>query len=255
MTKLHELLAAEKTPTAAWNQLADETLKKFGKQSEYFEGYTKSLSMIEGGEASAAEEAKALEVKALPTTVYDTLAYALDIFAKAEDIQLQKNSTNQKATADVMFREKVVFTGLPVDELLGLEARLQKIRQIFVSMPTLDASKHWKQNPTLGAHIWETQYPEVTTKTKKVMTPVVLHAATDKHPAQVQAVNEDIVVGRYTTVRRSGAATAHQKAEAIKCIDELITEVKRARMRANEVPVVNVKIGEQLSKLLLEALK
>ena len=29
MAKLHELLAAEKTPTGAWNTLYEDTLKKF----------------------------------------------------------------------------------------------------------------------------------------------------------------------------------------------------------------------------------
>jgi hypothetical protein len=37
MAKLHELLAAEKTPTASWNQLYEETLKKFKNPVNFFE--------------------------------------------------------------------------------------------------------------------------------------------------------------------------------------------------------------------------
>ena len=42
MPKLHELLAAEKTVSAAWNTINEETLKKFGN-SHFFEGHTKTL--------------------------------------------------------------------------------------------------------------------------------------------------------------------------------------------------------------------
>ena len=46
MAKLHELLAAEKTPTGAWNQLFEETQKKFGSQSAYFEGHIASETQV-----------------------------------------------------------------------------------------------------------------------------------------------------------------------------------------------------------------
>lgn len=68
MAKLHELLAAEKTPTGAWNTLYEETLKKFKNPVNYFEGHSRSLSMIEANEANKATEAEAREEKPVTTT-------------------------------------------------------------------------------------------------------------------------------------------------------------------------------------------
>jgi len=214
MAKLHELLAAEKTPMSAWNQLYEDTLKKFKNQTHFFEGHSKSLSMIEDSPGNKAIEAQAREEKPVTTTVHDTLEYALNFFANAENFQFQKNKTNQYATGTIIFRG-VTIENIPVDELLGLEARLTKLRLLFQEIPTLDATKHWEKDETVGKGIWTTKFAEETTKTEKTVLPVEMSPATDKHPAQIQAVTKDIVVGKFTTVRKSGSATALQKAELL----------------------------------------
>lgn len=252
MAKLHELLAAEKTPTGAWNTLLEETVKKFKNPTHYFDGHSKSLSMIEDSPQNKAVEGQAREEKPVTTTVYDTLEYALEVFANAEDLQYQKNMTNGNAKATVMFRGKELLKDLPVDELLGLEARLTRIRQLIVDVPTLDGTKHWVKSQNGGAHVFEVQFPEVTTKTEKQAIPVTLKEATKEHPAQVQMVAKDNVVGSFTTTKRSGAATTDQKADAIKVVDELLVEIKQARMRSNETPVVNGKIAQKIVDLLLD---
>lgn len=255
MSKLHELLAAEKTPTTAWNQVREDTLKKFKNPTHFFDGHSKSLKMLSESAENGAIEAQAREEKPVTTTVLSTLDYALDLFGKAEDLQAQKNRTNANALADVSFRGAVILKNLPVDELLGLEARLAKLREVYEAIPTLDATKHWVPNDTLGVGVWQVQYPEETTKTEKRMTPVEMSPATEKHPAQVQAVIVEAVVGKYTTIKRSGAVTALQKAEAIKRIDELIVEIKRARMRANETEVIQTQVASALLPLLMEPLR
>jgi hypothetical protein len=255
MTKLHELLAAEKTPNGAWNALFEDTMKKFKNPTHFYEGHSKSLSMIEDTPQNKNLEAAAHEEKAVPTNVFDTLEYALDVYAKAENLQYQKNATNRTATADVKWKGEVLFKDMPIDELLGLEARLTKIRQLYQEIPTLDAAKHWEADAQSGNYVYRTKYPEETTKTEKTLTPVTMKEATKEHPAQVQAVTKDVVVGKYTTTKRSGAATATQKSEAIKQVDELLIEIKQARMRANETVVVKEKIADKLVKLLLDPLK
>lgn len=255
MAKLHELLAAEKTPTAAWNTLLEETLRKFKNPESYFFGHSKSLKMLDESPANAAEEGKAREEKPVASTVFDTLEYALSIFAKSEDLQYQKNATNRIATGTVMWKGKELLPGLPVDELLGLEARIQKIRGLIDAAPTLDASKYWKKAEQLGAHVWELAQPEQTTKTEKVLSAVQMSPATDKHPAQVQAVTKDNIVGTFSTMKRSGACTTVQKADALVLVDELLVEIKQARMRANETVAVDDKIADTLVQLLLEPFK
>lgn len=255
MAKLHELLAAEKTPTGAWNQLYEDTLKKFKNPTHFFDGHSKSLKMIEDSPANTAIEDQAREEKPVTTTVYDTLEYALDIFGKAEDLQFQKNETNRKAVGTVMWRGVPLLTDLPVDELLGLEARLTKLRLLYAEVPTLDATKHWKPASTVGSNVWAVEFPEETTKTEKTIIPITLKEATKEHPAQVQPVQKDVVVGKFTTTKRSGSATAIQKAEAIKRIDELLIEIKQARMRANETEAETGNVSKVLLPLLLEPFK
>lgn len=251
MAKLHELLAAEKTPTGAWNQLYEDTLKKFKNAAHFFEGHSKSLAMIEESPGNKAIEDQAREDKPVTTTVFDTLEYALDIFAKAEDLQYQKNVTNQRASGAVMWKGEVLLK-LPIDELLGLEARLTKIRQLLAEVPTVDATKRWE---SVGGHMFVTSSAEYTTKTEKQVVPVTLKEATKEHPAQVQAVAKDVVVGRFSTIRHSGAATALQKAEALKRIDSLLIEIKQARMRANEAEAETGRIAHVLVDLILEPFK
>jgi hypothetical protein len=251
MSKLHELLAAEKTPTGAWNQLFEDTLNKFKNPTHFFDGHSKSLAMIEDNPGNKAIEDQAREEKPVTTTVYDTLEYALDIFGKAEDMQYQKNSTNRKAVGTVEWNGKPLLIDMPVDELLGLEARLTKLRQLYMEVPTLDATKHWVLAENIGKHVWATKFAEETTKTEKQVIPIVLKDATKEHPAQVQAIQKDVVVGKFTTTKRSGSATALQKAEAIKIVDELLIEVKQARMRANETEIDKGSIASVLLPILL----
>jgi hypothetical protein len=252
MPKLHEILAAEKTVAAAWNTLHAETLKKLGNE-QFFNGHTKSLKMLEDSPANEAIEAQAREDKQMQTNVHDTLDYALGIFAKAENLQAAKNVTNTFAKADVVFRGTTLFTSLPVDQLLGLESRLGKMRELMLAMPTLDAARAWQRDGTTGHWVAP---PEHGVKTEKIVGAVELSPATDKHPAQVEKVTRDVPVGKVTLVRRSGTATAVQKAEAIKLIDELLVEVKQARMRANMTEVVSdYRVGDTLKDLILGVFK
>lgn len=252
-TQLHELLAAEKTPLAAWNTLREETLKKLKNVEHYFSGHERSLRMLEDSPENTAEEAKARESKALATTVTDTLKFALGVWAKHETLQVRKNVANRGAVGSIQWRGLSVAAGLPVDELMGLEARLGQIRELIAAVPTLDATKHWVRADHIAPHVWSLKAAEETTKTEKIVTPIVMSPATDKHPAQVQAVAKDVNVGVFSTMRISGACTAAQKAEALSRIDELITEVRQARVRANQIEVPEVPdVTGKLLELIME---
>lgn len=251
MTKLHELLAVEKTRTAASNKLLQETMQKFGK-AEMFSGYEKTLKMIEDSPQNAALEAAAAESRELPTTVAETLVYALQSYAQAEDVLFQKNCTNMNAVADIEFRGSTLVPNVPVDELLGLESRLESIRRVLEAMPTLAASTVWVRDPMSGRDgAWVAEAVDKTIKTEKTTVPVVLYEATDKHPAQVKEVSTDKTVGTFSVRRSSGAATSAQKAEALTILDELLVSVKQARMRANSVEIVDRKIGQTIVDLIL----
>jgi hypothetical protein len=255
MAKLHELLAAEKTATNTRDQLTKDTENKFAKGENYFTGFTKGLNMLGEATTNDAIEAAAKQVKALPTTVVATLDYYFKQWARTEDVLFQKNLTNTTALADLEFRGNVIATGVPVDELMGLETRLSDLRKLATQIPTLDASREWVQDASAEqAGTWKSVHPQITTKTEKKVTPVVLYAATDKHPAQIEKVTEDVPVGTFTLNVSSGATTAIQKANVLAVLDDLIIEVKKARTRANSVEVKVVQIGSTITSLIMDAL-
>jgi hypothetical protein len=254
MGKLFELLAAEKTLSSAADKLVKETVAKFQKADQYFRGHMKTLKMLEDTPQNKAIENAARDEKQISTSVGETLEYTFAHWAKAEDCIYQKNATNQTAVADLMFRGALVEAKVPVDELMGLEARLKDLRGMIDQMPTLDASKDWEQDPNRGAGFMRTKTVDSTTKTEKVMTAVVLYEATEKHPAQVKEASSDKVIGEFQTRYLSGCATTVGKSEAIKVIDELIVECRQARNRANTVDTVNVTIGTKLTSLIQSAL-
>lgn len=252
MTKLHELLACEKTRIAQANKLLEDTQRKFARE-QYFQGHVRTLSMLADSPENQAIEAAARDEKALPTTVAETLQYALQFWAQAEDVIFAKNVTNQSANADLLYKGQVLVPNVPVDELLGLENRLETLRKILAETPTLDASKEWSPSSSGRIGEYSADKAEVVSKTEKVTTPVILYEATDKHPAQVKEVSVDKVVGTFTKKNISGAATSKQKADAIAIVDELLVETKQARQRANSVEASTLTIGSTITNLILTA--
>jgi len=251
MGKLHELLAVEKTKLTAINHLIAETQNKFGK-FDFFLGFTKSLSMIEETAQNTQIERAASEVRNMPTTVHETLEYVFKHWADTEDVLFQKNQTNRIAASTLNFRGEEIAKDVPVDELLGLESRLEVLRKVAQAMPTLPASQYWTADSQSGRKgSWRSTVPEIKTKTEKVMIPVVLYEATAQHPAQVKESTTDKTVGTFRTETTCGAATSAQKAEVITILDDLLAEVKKARMRANNVDHSKETIGAKLTKLIM----
>ena len=252
MGRLHELLAVEKSKSAAVTKLITETFNKFGK-FEYFQGHIRTLSMIEESPQNKALEAAAKEERKVPTTVHETLSYVMDFWKDSEDILFQKNVTNQGAVANILFKGDTLATDVPVDELLGLESRLETLRKLMDTMPTLSASVTWEDAYDLSGRkgYWKAIAPSVVVKTEKSSAPVILYEATKEHPAQVKEISVDKPTGTFTKLDFCGAASSSQKSEVIAIIDDLINEVKQARMRANSVEASTRKIGEDIIKLIM----
>jgi hypothetical protein len=251
MGKLYELLAAEKTAVATANQMADDTRTKFSKAESYFRGETKTLKMLAESPENDSLEKAAMVKKELSTTVPLTVDYFLQFWAKAENVMASKNASNQNAKADLVVRGNTVATSVPVDELMGLENRLGKLRALLSTMPTLDASRSWQPDSNNIEGAWVTDETHVS-KTEKVMTPVVLAPATDKHPAQVKEASKDVVVGTFTTKIWSGAVSAAEKAKVLELLDEMIVACHQARNRANDIEAIDSKIGNAIADLIME---
>ena len=88
--------------------------------------------------------------------------------------------------------------------------------------------------------------PEVSNKTKKVQKVLVKYPATKEHPAQTEMVQEDVVTGKWKTIKYSSAITEDKKREICRRADKLVEAVKKAREEANQIEITDVKLADKL---------
>ena len=253
MTKLFEVLAAEQSVSSQAELLLADTLTKF-KKGNQFSGLTKTLTHLTFSEENKVKEAQFKEDKPVANTVKEELGYTLDVWAKREDLLFTKNANNRLAVANIEFRGSTIATDVPVDELMGLEMRLTKLREVIRQAPTLDASKTWEPDTNRGPGYFRTKDEVTSARTERVITHDVIVPATDKFPAQVKENSRDAVVGRIVQRDFSGAATTHQLAQMLTAVDELLVAVKQARNRANNLDVTPVTIGKTLVDIIMAPL-
>jgi len=239
--QLHQLLAVENDRKQKANLIMSETENTFVKKQEHFDGLVKTYIPKNDEDSDLIPD----EIKAIVTTVADKVNYTKDAVVTAINAQLSKEETNAsgEARADLVFGDKTF--SLSATSLLALEQNLLKIREVYKAIPTLDPAKTWNNDSTEGNGFFKTD-PEVKYRTKKITRPLVKVAATDKHPAQVELVSEDIQVGHYETIYKSGKLTPAQKSNLLSRIDDLIDSVKRTRAVANQAEVKNIEIGKEI---------
>jgi hypothetical protein len=137
--------------------------------------------------------------------------------------------------------------------LLGMESKLADLREVFHAIPTLAPGFDWQPDVERGEGVYKSAHPHVTFRSKKTVRPVVMAEATKEHPAQVNAITEDVSVARIVTSMWSGMLTPAQKSELLERTDKLLRAVKRARQRASSVEVVKQNMGRVLYDFLLGA--
>lgn len=240
--KLHEVLAVEKDARGQAHTILAETKKVFA-HPDLFKGQTLKYVPFSEDDAQLAES----QEEKVGTTVQERLAWTAKHVGRYWDVVYQKEVANQQAKADIVLSDGTkVAEQVPAGMLLGLETKLKELRDSVSAMPTLDAKTQWEPRPDLGVGIWATRDEEVRIRTQKVQKPLVMYEATDKHPAQVQMVTEDVKVGKVLGRKFSGAVTSARAAEILGRVDELLRAVKRARQRANTQPVTKDKIASKL---------
>jgi hypothetical protein len=227
-TLLNQVVAAEKGIKDSVNK---ETAPIFHdtKRPELFAGHSKTY------EALNAEDTEVLppDEKRVQLTVGEVLDAFAKPMTKLLDVILTKETANTQAFADVVVDGETVIPQAPVSFLLQLEKQLtQEVRGLIVSLPTLDTAYEWEETSSERGGVVETK-PQQRHRTKKVTRPITLAPATDKHPAQVQLVNEDVLTGYWNEKRFSGAVSAQRKRELLEKVDKLIVAVKYAREQAN----------------------
>jgi len=240
--KLHELLAVEGDAAKVYGKVIEEASTTFSKKQDHFWGQVKAITFFD--EARAGENTQ--DSKPMVTTVREKLEYVAGHGARYLDIIAQKEATNQTAKADVVIDGNVLIADVPVTHLLTLETKLKELRQVYDSIPTLDPSVSWVEDPNSAKGVYKSQTAAVTFRTEKKLMHKVLVDATDKHPAQIEKWSEDKPVARIETNKTSGMLSSADKSVLLARIDRLAEAVKRARQRANGAPIVEIKVGKAI---------
>jgi hypothetical protein len=237
---LHQIIAVEKDLEQQARAIVEEATNIFNKKADHCDGIMKVYkSYDEAGEKLPPES------KEVVTTVKEKLDYTKESLTKAINTTLAREETNGSGRA---VAELVVgntnFGKLSATSFIALERYLEKIRDEYKAIPTLDATKSWNKESSSGRNLYISQ--DTTYRTTRSNVPLVMAPATDKHPAQVQLVQKDSQVGEYHTTYFSGRITSLEKSLLLGKIDDLIIAVKKAREQANQVKVVEVDIGKKI---------
>jgi len=236
--KQYQLIVTEPEKRGAYEKIRAETMKVF-KGADLFKGLEKVyVPKAEGGDPLPGDS------KRIVTTVKQRLAWTEKPVVDLLDFEASRDRTNMKAAADLEVDGIVLAKGLPATFLLSLEKRLKEARDYYDAIPTLDLSQQWAKVEGTDDQF---QYgPIEAFRYLKRTHGAVLYAATDKHPAQVKEVVDDELVGTFRSTFFSGEVHPGSKAEFLARIDRLIEATKKARMKANEAEVEEVKVGKSI---------
>lgn len=241
MTKLHEILAVDADLDSAARTILDERVNTFTKKVDHFLSSVRKLTMID----ESREKENLTEIKEMVTTVDKQLKYMRGHVVRFYDNVAKKEATNQTAKADLVVGGKTLAKDLPATLLLGLETRLKYLRNVYLSIPTLQPGIVWEKDPSED-NVYLAKHDDVRLRTEKQPKSQIIAPATEQHPAQTQTWTADVAIGTITISHKSGMLTPAEKSVLIGRIDELMRGVKQARQRANKAEVVKLKIGDVL---------
>lgn len=235
MKRLSQVLAVEKQAKNKANDLGSETLSLFKKQ-DMFTGWTKDFLPLN-------EDAEMLPSDNKPVihSVTHKLHEWMKAYSELLDVTLTKDTGNLEAQGTITLGTKEVT--LPVTYLIWLEKQVFDLKQVLEALPVLDNTKQWRKDEASGQ--WRTE-PARTSRYKKKKVPLVKYPATDKHPAQVDVIEEDVLQGHWSAVFSSTAVPQSAKDDLVSKVESLLKQVKEAREEANSKKVEDKKISNLL---------
>jgi len=240
--KLNQVIAIEKgTKNHALSGIT--TIYHTFQKPALFEGFAKTYRPIDEEGQRFPDETKRVQMRA--DALLDQVATAL---SELMNVTAAKDWGNTTAKSDVVVDGEVLLHDVPATFLLFLEKQLSNMQAEISRLPELDPAHAWQHDDNTG--LWRSS-PVESTRPKKVHKVIVLHPPTKEHPAQTQLVQEDQVVGHWTTVQLSGAIQTPRKEKLMQRIRKLIDAVKMAREAANETVVEKREVAEPIFRYLL----
>ena len=241
-TKLNQVIAVEKGIKSRSHKTLTEMYQTLSKKA-LFDGLARTYQKKdEDGEQYPPESTR---VQKNASKMVEQVA---ELLTELFDTTFVKDAANCEARADVTLPDGTrLLPNMPATTLLFLEKQLSEIHTFVSKVPVLDPAFEWKLDTNDG--LMKTE-PLQTIKTKKVIKPLLLYPATDKHPAQTDKITEDVVVGHWEQVKMSGAMTETRKQELLNRVEILQKAVKFAREEANNTEVKKLSIGERVFQWL-----
>lgn len=183
------------------------------------------------------------ESKRIHVDVVEIVRRTMDECVSFYDAVMTQDEGNTVARSHIVIGDAVLLRDIPVTTLLFVEKQLVDLHTFASNLPTLSPDRKWVRDT--NRNCWATE-PTETLRTQKQHKTITLAPPTKEHPAQVQLVAEDKVVGTWTTENLSSAIPAEQKAAILGRIERLQDAVKRAREHANSIDVEQLKHGRTI---------
>jgi hypothetical protein len=249
MGKMHQLLAVEKDITGRAGAAIAEAIQTFKtKATEFYTANVKTYKPLDDADRDLLPK----EEKPYVDTVVDKLKFLAGALATEYDFLFQKESTNAKATADLILEDGTVLaTKVPATFLLTLEHRLEKLRGVIAEAPTLPTGFFWEKDTQSGPYVYKLKDALITYRTKKVPYAFELAPATKDHKAQVVEKENTITVGAYTEMKRDTRVTSSQKSEWLGKVDAVLVATRKAIRTANDIDHSEAKIGGTILDYIL----
>lgn len=246
---LGQLIAVERNLRQEDNRVGSDIRKTLAKEA-LVTGLVKTyhpFAEVDGEDRSAHQHVPD-QYTAVQHRVEDDLDLAMQHAIAAMDVVAAKDHTNCNAKADVRVGDEILATGVPISHLLWLQKYLGEWRAFLSELPVIKPDKEWTYDS--NDRVWKSKVEETVRPVKEIV-PVIMYPATDKHPAQVQAVSKDIPIGKYKTITLSGAISPQRKRNLLDNISTVLLAVKDAIAVANRTPAVEVQEGRKILEFIL----
>lgn len=243
MTRLNQIVAHEKSTKSRAAKDLTAVYHNFQK-ANLFDGLSrtyKSKDEEHGDKFPTESKMPQLKVK-------NSLDSASKLLTELFDVVLTKDTANMSAKGSIVVDGQVLLADVPVTYLLFLEKQLVDLHTVMQTVPKLDPTETWAQDTATDLYV--TPNTE-SFKTKKMKRNHEKAPATEKHPAQVEVYDEDVVIGTWTTRKFSGALPAKEVQDTLSRIEKLQKAVKFAREEANTSQVKEMEAGKTLLDFVL----
>lgn len=247
-TKLHELLAVEPDLRTQAETCRADLKNTFEKKSHHF---TKKVVTFKSKSEGVPDKIEGQ--LGLQTTVRKEMDWISEKLAKAMDAGHQIDCANAIAKADVVLEDgSILVKGVLTTSLMRMEHKIEALRELLKSVPTLDPAKGFAPDPDEGAGIYRAR-DEEKFRGEKQFEFVVMVPPSDKHPAQVKELMVDRQSGVAVTQEWSSLITVGEKGDMLDRVEEMLRAVKKARSKANsvELDVHENKIGDTVLKFVI----